>query len=165
MLWWWWDGRFPASRSVLQSFPWSTSSARIKEDGREQELERYVHLLSKAERQREQDVDVEARLCGKHSAGERVAVLPGWGIIHSTHYLCHLQGSERLREGWNSPWPIGRDKQSGIYHSWDIHRSTAQTGKAAQCSSETCSVYFSAKSARNILHSIALLYRAGNEAW
>lgn len=65
----------------------------MKEDGREQESERYVHLLSKAERQREQDV--EARLCVKHSRAERVAVLPGWRVIHSTHYLCHLQGSER----------------------------------------------------------------------
>lgn len=34
----------------------------MKEDGREQESERYVHLLSKAERQREQDVDVEAKI-------------------------------------------------------------------------------------------------------
>lgn len=162
--WWWWGRRVPASGSVLQSFPWSTFSARIKEDGRESS-QRDMCLCFLRLRGRGSKMWMWKPDCAGNTVQERVGVLPGWRAIHSTHYLCHLQGSERLREGWNSPWPIGRDKQSGICHSWDIHRSTVQTVKAGQCSSETRSVYFSAEWKKyTVLYCITIQGREGSLA-
>lgn len=65
--------------------------------------------------------------CVWSTVQERAAVLPGWKVIHSTHYLCHLQGSVKLREDWNSPWVTGRDNQSGICHNWDVHSANRKS--------------------------------------
>lgn len=55
--WWWQRGRWGlAAWSIPHTLPWSTSSARTRENGRGQELEWYDNSLSQVERKREQDV-------------------------------------------------------------------------------------------------------------
>lgn len=68
--------------------------------------------------------------------------------------------------GWERaeilPEPLGEITRVGFVTT---EMCTVQTGKAGWCSSEMCSVYFSAKSGRKPLYSVALLHRAGKEAW
>lgn len=70
-----------------------------KDEGRwERTGVRYVCPLPKAERQREQDVDVEGRLCMKHRTGEswcftREEAYPQHSILVSPSRRCELRRS------------------------------------------------------------------------
>lgn len=96
-----------AGSSNLEYFhalPWSNSSARMKEDGRVQELEQYASSLSQAERQREQDVGLgsqvwyEARYRRVSCCLTRVEGCPWHSTLTSPSKPCEVERGMRLSD-------------------------------------------------------------------